>query len=345
MLKITNLSLYFGNHPALQEVGLRVGKGEVMSVLGPSGSGKSTLLRVIAGLENPSTGQVLLEGRDITSLPPHRRPVGLMFQDYALFPHLNVARNVAFGLRMQKMEAADIRRRVEKVLSWVDLSGLADRSIGSLSGGEMQRVALARSLAPEPALIMLDEPVGALDRALRTRLVADLSVLIRRVGVTVLYVTHDQDEAFNIADRVAILHQGRIRQVSTPDRLWKQPRTEFVARFLGFENFGDAEVDENGIATLPWGKTPTLLTAGRHRIVIRPDGVRLDPDGNLNGQIKSTRFVAGRNRLEVACQGTFLTFETDQTTPGPAADVRLSIDPAAIVSLEESYPRERDDLP
>jgi len=246
---------------------------------------------------------------------------------------------------MQKMEPAEIRRRVEEVLSWVDLRELADRSIGSLSGGEMQRVALARTLAPEPALIMLDEPVGALDRALRARLVADLSVLIRRVGVTALYVTHDQDEAFNIADRVAIIHQGRIRQVSTPDALWKQPRTEFVARFLGFENFCDAWVDETGSANLPWGTTPTLLPAGRHRIVVRPDGVGLDTDGNLKGQIKSTRFIAGRTRLEVACQEGFLTFETDQTTPGPAAEVRLSINPAAIISLEEPHSRGSDDLP
>ena len=335
MLEVVDVDVSYGDHRALAKVSLQVGAGEVLAVLGPSGSGKSTLLRAIAGLETPRAGRVLLAGHDITSMDVHRRNVGLMFQDYALFPHLNVSENVAFGLRMQGRDRTAIRRRTDEVLSWVGLEGFADRRIESLSGGEQQRVALARALAPEPGLLMLDEPVGALDRALRARLVPELSELIRQVGVTALYVTHDQDEAFAIADRVAVLHEGRIRQVSTPEELWSRPATEFVARFLGFENFADALV-EGGGATTPWGAIQTSLPDGRHRVVIRPDGAALSPAGSLVGTVETTTFVAGETRVVLDCRGHPLVVRTAGTGPRAGDEVLVDIDPGSVVPLSSS---------
>ena len=337
MLEIIDITLDYGKHRALDGIDLSIRSGEVMAVLGPSGSGKSSLLRAIAGLEKPGSGTIELASRDITRVDAHRRGVGLMFQDYALFPHLSVAENVAFGLRMQGRDRPAIRDRVDEVLAWVDLHGYGDRGIETLSGGEQQRVALARALAPEPELLMLDEPVGALDRALRARLVPELSQLLRRIGITALYVTHDQDEAFAIADRVAILHRGRIHQVDTPEELWLRPATEFVARFLGFENFADVEV-KAGSATTPWGAIPTHLPDGRHRVVIRPDGTALSPTGRLAGTVEATTFVAGQTRVEVNCSGHPLVVQTAGTGPRTGTRVLVEIDPERVVTLSEPAP-------
>ena len=337
MLELTDITLDYGKHRALDGIDMSMRSGEVMAVLGPSGSGKSSLLRAIAGLERPGTGTIELASRDITRVDVHRRGVGLMFQDYALFPHLSVAENVAFGLRMQGRDRHSTRERVAEVLSWVDLHGYGDRGIESLSGGEQQRVALARALAPEPQLLMLDEPVGALDRALRARLVPELSQLLRRIGIAALYVTHDQDEAFAIADRVAILHRGRIRQVDTPEELWRRPATEFVARFLGFDNFADVDV-KAGSATTPWGAIPTHLPDGRHRVVVRPDGAALTPTGSLAGTVEATTFVAGQTRVEVNCSGHPLVVQTAGTGPLRGTRVLVEIDPERVVSLPEPAP-------
>jgi len=214
------------------------------------------------------------------------------------------------------------------------MDGFANRGIHSLSGGEQQRVALARTLAPEPILLMLDEPVGALDRILRSRLVSELSQLLRRIGVTALYVTHDQDEAFAIAARVAILEGGRIRQVSNPDELWNNPATEFVARFIGFENFAHVDV-KSGIAVAPWGTFETGLAEGRYRVVVRPDGAVLHPTGSLAGRVEAATFVAGQTRLEVRCSGYVLVVYTAGVGPPAGTPVRVDIDPEAVRTLPD----------
>ncbi len=233
MLQTTGLVKRFDGIEALAGVDLTVGDGEVVAVLGPSGSGKSTLLRVVAGLERPDAGRVLWNGEDVTDVPPHLRRFGLMFQSYALFPHLTVAGNVAFGLRMMGLSPDEVARRTEEALRWVDLDGFGDRPVEGLSGGEQQRVALARTLAPEPRLVMLDEPLGALDRNLRERLVVDTRRLLRERGATALYVTHDHAEADAVADRVAIMRDGRICQTGALEEIRREPADDWVADFVG----------------------------------------------------------------------------------------------------------------
>ena len=237
MLRLENVSVRFGARgrarPAVDAVDLEVAERETVCVLGPSGSGKSTLLRVVAGLQTPDSGRVLLGGRDQAGVPPHRRGVGLMFQDHQLFPQYDVAGNVAFGLRMHGTPRDVRQRTVAELLELVGLPGAERRAVTALSGGEQQRVALARALAPRPRLLMLDEPLGALDRGLRERLVVDLRRLFTRLGTTVLAVTHDQQEAFALADRVVVMREGRIVQTGTPLEVWRHPASEFVARFLG----------------------------------------------------------------------------------------------------------------
>jgi ABC-type Fe3+/spermidine/putrescine transport system ATPase subunit len=232
MLSVRDVSVEFGAKVALDRVSLDLGQAEILALLGPSGSGKSTLLRAIAGLEEITTGTITFEGEDLAGVPTHLRGFGLMFQTYALFPHLTVAGNVAFGLRMANLEPASIKSRVSEVLEWVGLSELASRRIERLSGGEMQRVALARTLAPNPRLVMLDEPVGALDRRLRERLVEEMADSLRETKLGVIYVTHDHDEARVIADRVALMNNGRIVQTGTYQEIAERPADAWVADFV-----------------------------------------------------------------------------------------------------------------
>ena len=243
LLTVTAVSKSYPGLPVLKEASFIVEPGEIVCLLGPSGCGKTTLLRIVAGLETPDTGAVTFAGQDVHDIPVHRRNFGFMFQDYALFPHKDVAANVAFGLRMQGLPAAQIAERVQEMLSLVELDGYERRRVIELSGGEQQRVALARSLAPRPQLLMLDEPLGALDRALREQLMNELRTILKRVGVTALYVTHDQEEAFAVSDRVLIMRArpetgegGWIEQEGTPNQVYRYPATEYVARFLGFRN-------------------------------------------------------------------------------------------------------------
>ena len=236
MLVLDGISISFGVNRVLEDLSLHVQQGEIMCLLGPSGCGKTTLLRVVAGLEHAGAGDVRVDGQSILNVPVHQRGFGLMFQDFALFPHLNVAENIAFGLKMQGTPPNERETRIQDVLEMVGLGDFQQRDVSQLSGGERQRVALARSLAPNPRLLMLDEPLGSIDAALRERLILDLRSIIKQVGLTAIYVTHDQAEAFAVADRIAVMNNGRIEQIDSPQVLYHNPQTIFTARFLGLHN-------------------------------------------------------------------------------------------------------------
>jgi thiamine transport system ATP-binding protein len=299
LLELRSVSLRYGDRPALSGIDLAVPPGQLLSLLGPSGSGKSSLLRVVAGLERPD-GRVLLDGRDITGDAPDARGVGLMFQDYALFPHRSVGANVAFGPRMRRWSRERTHARVREMLELVGLPGTESRAISQLSGGEQQRVALARALAPEPRLLMLDEPMGSLDRSLRERLPMELRSLFARMGLTVVYVTHDQEEAFSVADRIVVLRGGRIEADAGPESLWRSPPSAFTARFLGFRNVIEATCRDR-VAETPWGPIALAAVAapGSATIVIRPEALRLVPDGTLRGRVSERRFRGDHVELGV----------------------------------------------
>ncbi|MEW1720833.1 ABC transporter ATP-binding protein [Streptomyces sp. NPDC093109] len=300
MLTLSDVTVRFGSGPgarsALDAVELSVAEHEIVCVLGPSGSGKSTLLRVVAGLQRPDGGRVLLDGADQAEVPVHRRGVGLMFQDHQLFPQRDVAGNVAFGLRMRGAPRGEQAARVAELLDLVGLPGAGPRAVDALSGGEQQRVALARALAPRPRLLMLDEPLGQLDRGLRERLVVELRGLFGRLGTTVLAVTHDQGEAFALADRVVVMRDGRIAQTGTPLEVWQRPASAFVARFLGFDNVVTATV-KGASADTVWGPVPVPdgSPEGERTLLVRPAGVRLgDPAGGLRCTVGARAFRGGR---------------------------------------------------
>ncbi len=251
MLEISDIYKSYEGQPLLRGVSFSVAASETVCLLGPSGGGKSTLLRIIAGLEACEQGVLRWDGVDLAAVPAHRRNFGLMFQDYALFPHLNVAENIAFGLKMQKRGLAETNERTRAALAQVNLTGFEKRRVTDLSGGEQQRVALARALAPEPRLLMLDEPLGALDRNLREQLMAELRSTLRQTGVPVIYVTHDQEEAFTLADRVLLLHAGEIVQGGAPDEIHARPVSTWVAQFLGLGNVVKGEVRRLALSRSP----------------------------------------------------------------------------------------------
>jgi thiamine transport system ATP-binding protein len=313
LLSLQDATVRFGGRAVLDAVGLDVAEHEIVCVLGPSGSGKSTLLRTVAGLQPLDGGRVSLDGHDQTGVPAHKRGVGLMFQDHQLFPQRDVGGNVAFGLRMHGASRSQQDERVRELLDLVGLPGAARRAVASLSGGEQQRVALARALAPRPRLLMLDEPLGQLDRSLRERLVVELRELFGRLGTMVLAVTHDQGEAFALADRVVVMRDGRIAQSGTPLEVWQRPADAFVARFLGFDNVVEGAVAGQAADT-PWGKLPVPEDApqGPRTLLVRPAGVRLvAADQGLRCTVAARTFkgthVAVRlqpeeaPRLEAAC--------------------------------------------
>ncbi|MBC6451155.1 ABC transporter ATP-binding protein [Actinokineospora sp. HBU206404] len=369
MLKVDGLDVAYGRILAVSEVDLEIADGEVVALLGPSGCGKSTLLRAIAGLERPTTGTISWNGTDLAGIPIHRRGFGLVFQDGQLFPHRDVAGNVSFGLRMPATqqppptlgggpvaslsaegagnegrrgglwitgrggESLGIAARVDEMLELVGLSGYGGRRVTELSGGEQQRVALARALAPHPRLLLLDEPLSALDRALREQLAIDLARLLRESGSTALVVTHDHDEAFTLADRVAVMRAGRIVQVGKPDEVWRRPVDEATARFLGCDLFLDAHAD-NGVLNCEFGSAPVPwapdgpVTAG-----LRPAALRVG-DGPTEVTVTARVHRRDHVRLVVDTGGRRVDAVAGiADAPEVGARVRLVLAPDGVAVL------------
>jgi ABC-type Fe3+/spermidine/putrescine transport system ATPase subunit len=349
MLEVRGISKAFAGVPALHNVSFDVCRGEIVCLLGPSGCGKTTLLRIIAGLEQADSGEAWLDGTDLSTVPVHQRDIGLMFQEYALFPHKDVFGNVAFGLRMAGMVRAEIRQRVNEALELVGLSGFARRAVHELSGGEQQRVALARSLAPRPRLLMLDEPLGSLDRALRERLMSELRQILKTVGVTALYVTHDQSEAFALGDQVAIMQHGCIEQIGPPELVYRSPVSSFVARFLGMSNLlaGQVVDRESGRVRTALGEFRTQRPAQGDpevTVLLRPEAAQWvngseDATNLLHGRVVERSFRGAYYRLVVQhASGAQLAFElegVDGTIPAIGDEVMLSLRPEAINLLDK----------
>lgn len=352
---VHDLQAGYGSDTILDLEHLEVEPGEFLSVLGPSGCGKTTLLNVIAGFIEARHGQILIDGRDVTTEPAHKRDLGLVFQSYALFPHLTVAQNVAYGLVVRKMAKSEIRRRVDEVLELVDLAAHADRRPRQLSGGQQQRVALARALAYSPSVLLLDEPLSNLDAKLRRQMQFELRRIQKAIGTTMIFVTHDQEEALTMSDRVALLNGGSIEQIDTPEEIYRRPRTAFVADFLGAGNLVRATITDGRAVTADGATLPVVLPGqvGSVTLVLRREQITLvDPSDDPGdhpgefpvGEIVLRAFSGGTWHLQVqvghrAQGGQLFSIELADAdidrTPREGETVRLIWDPAAAVVIAE----------
>ena len=355
LLAVQHLEKTYEGAPLLHDVSFELAAGEIVCVLGPSGTGKTTLLRIIAGLEQADGGVIFFRGADLGETPPHARGFGFMFQDLALFPHRNVFDNVAFGLRMKNPAPAraDVTARVHETLDLVGLNrdAFAARDVNRLSGGEQQRVALARTLAPRPPFIMFDEPLGALDRVLREELTAELRALLKRLRVTALYVTHDQDEAFALADRLLLLNAGRIAQSGAPSEIYRAPANEFVARFMGLTNLLEIETFEmqnskfkveTAVGRMAPEQPPGSNVSPRF-VLLRPNAVtRVAPTSTrreniLRGRVVETQLRAGHQNIVVQTRAGNFIFEWDDAVESDA-ELVFELDARAIQALGDAIP-------
>ena len=365
-VRLEKVTKRFGDVNAVDDLTLEIDRGEFFSLLGPSGCGKTTTLRMIGGFEDPTSGSVYLAGRDVTELPAYRRDVNTVFQSYALFPHLDVFENVAFGLRRKKVGGRDVEVRVREVLRLVDLPGFEKRRPNQLSGGQQQRVALARALVNEPQVLLLDEPLGSLDLKLRKQMQLELKRIQEEVGITFLYVTHDQDEAMTMSNRIAVMRKGRIEQIGEPADVYEWPQTEFVAEFLGASNLLEGEVkqrDTDVATVLVEGGSEVRVPSARLdgdgpvKVGVRPEKVRLEPDeghpaagsNSVTGTLRVTAFVGVSHQYTVDGPGgkTLTVYAQNvgtQHTPQPGERVRLVWDPdqTFVVSPSVEPPEEEE---
>ncbi|WP_062305377.1 ABC transporter ATP-binding protein [Demequina subtropica] len=331
-IRLRGLHKRFGDTIAVADLDLDIAEGEFFSMLGPSGSGKTTVLRIIAGFEQPTSGSVALFGRDVTALAPFARPVNTVFQDYALFPHLSVIANVEYGLRVAGVARKERRAKAEEALASVRLAGFEDRRPHELSGGQRQRVALARAIVLRPQALLLDEPLGALDLKLREQMQVELKELQRSLGITFVFVTHDQDEALTLSDRVAVFDAGRVVQLGTPREVYDHPRNPFIASFVGSSTLLEPDVAERfGL--------PAIATA------VRPERVTLDaPDGGVAGTIAEVIYTGPEHRIVIDLDGVGARITALEPNIGAAQRrsrgdrVTVSIDPAAAAPLESDAP-------
>ncbi len=335
MIHLENISKEYNGVTVLSDINLYIRKKEFVTLLGPSGCGKTTTLRIIGGFEYPSTGRVVFDGKDITTLPPYKRRVNTVFQKYALFPHLNVQDNIAFGLKIKKMSRGEISRRVDKMLDLVNLNGYGKRSVESLSGGQQQRIAIARALVNEPEVLLLDEPLGALDLKLRKEMQLELKSMQQRLGITFLYVTHDQEEALTMSDTIVVMNAGHILQIGTPKKIYDEPKSAFVARFIGESNIirGTMVRDElvhfsdMDFACVDSGFGENVPVD----VVIRPEDLMIvgEDIGQLTGVVKSVLFKGVHYEMMIDT-GDF-TWKVHSTTMQPAGSrVGLSVVPFNI---------------
>ncbi|MDT0182784.1 ABC transporter ATP-binding protein [Microbacterium sp. ARD31] len=329
MLSLTDVSVRYGDALAVDDVSLELASGQVLAVLGPSGCGKSTLLRAVAGLEPLAAGTVSWDGADLSGTPTHKRGFALMFQDGQLFAHLSVARNVAYALRLRRLPSAQVASRVGELLDLVGLSGYGDRLPGTLSGGERQRVALARALAVEPRLILLDEPLSALDATLRERLASDLRSILHAAGTTALLVTHDHEEAFALADRLAVMREGRVVQEGAIDEVWREPVDEATALFLGYARV------VRGPAAARVAAAAGLEPA--YAVALRRSALVVDPAGALDARVESSRVTPEQVRLGVTVEGVGSLDAVaplgSRVAPGDAVALRVDVTRLAVLPI------------
>ena len=347
-LVLKNLVKIFGGGKesvvAVDDVSLQVREGELVTLLGPSGCGKTTTLRMIAGFEFPTSGEIFLDGERINAVPPNRRPTTMVFQNYALFPHMTVAQNIEYGLKIHHVPGRAIKERVEEVMHLVGLEGLGGRPPAQLSGGQQQRVSLARSLIMEPKVLLLDEPLSNLDAKLRESTRIEIRKLQRRLGITSVYVTHDQEEAMTLSDRVVIMHEGRIQQIGTPPEIYAHPANHFVADFIGKANFlearvetvgsqNTAELDIYGTKLRVFTEQQKLVKGAKVVVVVRPESVALEPkrEGALVGVIRESVYLGSEIVYEVQLKDSILTVEV----PSPHEHTLFTNDQEVSIHLKE----------
>jgi spermidine/putrescine transport system ATP-binding protein len=342
-IQLEELTKAFGEHLAVAGISLDMPPGEFFTLLGPSGCGKTTTLRMIAGFERPTSGRIMLDGSDVARVPPHQRNVNTVFQSYALFPHLDVAKNVAFGLKYHKLDKRERAKRVGEALELVNLTEYAQRKADQLSGGQQQRVALARALVLRPQVLLLDEPLGALDAQLRKSLQIELKALQAELGITFVFVTHDQEEALTMSDRIAVMSKGVVEQAASPREIYEEPQTVFVADFLGVSNLLAAEAigHEGGACAVRIGdrvfhcRQGEIDARGDVKVMIRPERIVIEPhsetgDERLPGIVERSVFLGGSHEVHVRVLGGELL---KATVANDGRDVPVSLEPGAAVSL------------
>ena len=327
---------------AVDHINLNIQDGEMVTLLGPSGCGKTTTLRLIAGFLEPNSGKVLLKGEDITGVPPYKRPVNTVFQKYALFPHLNVFENVAFGLRLKKMDEETIRRKVRNMLEVVGLKGFERRSISQMSGGQQQRVAIARSLVNEPEILLLDEPLGALDLKLRKEMQLELKRLQREMNITFIYVTHDQEEALTMSDTVVVMNGGKVQQIGTPEDIYNEPKNAFVADFIGDSNIVDGVMHRDFLVSFSGVDFPCVDRGFAReqsvQVVVRPEDIEVvsPVEGQLVGVVNDVIFKGVHFEMHVECEGReWLIHSTRACTPGETIGMRIGPNEIHIMARSE----------